>query len=283
MKGVIANFISSYFQQPWFEWWGDTLPIAKIGIDQDNTIDFRSKFVFTFRKKPLTPRDFLNINSFSIYEDEVLTTNLSQSDSNLFSAFRINPSSLQLQGDYNLYLFPLYIIWELVEIYGIRLLELPYGFFLEAKDTASLNTLRETIASYDTAAFKTTSDTLLIQQADLDIRRVIIDSVSSVFYYSGTLIVKPNRFYRPGLTLNLLNSKDPSNNWLFYIEEVTHNVTAGAWTTTLKVSHGLSRKGYNLIENLLSFNGANGKATTTRLTQIALNRVNYYKLVNKDY
>jgi len=287
-QGPIISFLQQVCQAPFIEMYGDVFPSmseveaesyveggANIYFTKDpedenitteeiekreqvKTYDNNSLYHIVIRNAPFEFNNFMQLPQFTLWDDFIINESISQTDSNVFTYFRLEAKAVFTNQAATLFNFPAVLLYELASRYGFR------SYQTEHNMLTFDSSVNEPVYNDD--------DVTKIE-TEADLRRLLRFMVGQLFYYSGTITMVSNRDIRKGCTLRNL-----SNNFIYYIEGVSQVRTPNGGKTVLQVSRGLTAEGHRLVRDLISI-GDDEEGTRT----MTFNSLIFSELLNKNY
>lgn len=220
-QGGLINFVRKICQNPFVEFWGDT---------------YGNQYYFIARRPPFTQSSILdfmekmdNIQNIHIKEADIISENLTFSDSPCYSWYKIEPKGNFLGNgtQFTLAYLPAIFFPEFAEIFGNKALQVSSNYI----DYFGLQKMNDN-----------TELDYLQNQAIEDLRFVVETNVYLPFTRQGTITLKgEHRRIKRGMWIRHLGTKE-----LFYVDGCQNSYTINEGTvertTTLNVSRGMVDK-----------------------------------------
>lgn len=203
-QGSIFNFIQNVVQEPWLEFWGDTIG---------------DQYYFNVRKQPFDYNGFTNLPSQEVIETmQVLSDDLNWYDGPIFSWYQIIPRGSFL-GEQNLIFAYVTAVFfqEYAEIWG-------------SKPNMQVSNYINFI--------KNQGKSTLFEKALEDLRYMVESNMYLPFTRQGTIVINGKSSIRRGYKIRYLPTDE-----IFYVDSVSNRYSIGEngpeYTTILKVSRGM--------------------------------------------
>jgi hypothetical protein len=207
-QGSLLNYIQKVVQEPWLEFFGDTVG---------------DQYYFQVRKQPF---DYIGWNTGMLYNndieiEDVLGDELSWYDGPIYSWFQIIPKGSFL-GEQDLIFQHVSSVFfeEYAEVWGSKPLSVVSNY---------LNFI------------KISDGKIMLEKAFEDLRYLVESNVYLPFTRQGTITIKGDYKYRRGQKVRYYPTGEE-----FYVDSVSHSYNiseAGpVFTTTLRVSRGMIMK-----------------------------------------
>jgi len=217
-QGSLLNFLQKVVQKPWLEFWGETVG---------------DQYYFIVRKEPFDSIGWNNLPIIkNIYEDDILSDELSWYQGDIYSWYQIIPRGSFL-GEQNLifaYVTAVYFE-EYAEIFG-------------SKPNIQVSNYVNFV--------KIDEDNKMFSKALDDLRYMVESNAYLPFTRQGTITIKIDTTIKRGYRIFY----HPTGEF-FYVDAVSHsyNISDGGvdGTTTLKVSRGVVARYMQDYFNIISF------------------------------
>lgn len=217
-QGSLLNYIQKVVQSPWLEFFGDTVG---------------DQYYFQCRKEPFDKKGYLKLPMVkSIQENEVLDTDLSWYEGDVFSWYQIIPRGSFL-GQQNLIFAYVKAVFfeEYAEIWGSK----PN---IQVSNYLNFN--------------KIDDDNKMFNKAIDDLRYMVESNAYLPFTRKGMIVINLDNSIRRGYKI----FHEPTGEF-FYVDSVTHAYYTGEdgprGTTTLLVSRGIMKKYFESYFDIISF------------------------------
>lgn len=230
-SGSLNNFFNKMCQRPLVEFTGDTFG------DQYYFLIRKPPFDKECMKKTLETQGLLDEelyeNKYMIYENDVISSNISFNTQNIYSWFQLIPMYENGAADDLKYCIPAVLFPEYAAIWGSRSLTInsQYRNFTDCDVCDKIPNGEKTVHG-DAEA----------RHSLIDLHYLIESNAYNPFVRSGSIQILGNRQIKRGMfiqvTWNELLSQE-----IFYVDSVTHDYTINnnsvTRTTTLNLSHGM--------------------------------------------
>jgi len=242
-QGSLLNFVQKVVQQPWLQFFGDTVG---------------DQYYFFSRKEPFDYRGFVKLPIVkNIQENDVLSADLDWYSGTVYSWYQLLPKGIGLSGQEVMFTYIKAVFFEeYAEIWG-------------SKSNIQVN-------NYITFN-KIDDKDRMSQKAIADLRYMVESNVYLPFTRNGTIVVAGDNTIKRGYRIFLQHTGE-----YFYVDSVSHsyntNEEGPSFTTTLVVSRGVIKKHFKKYFQLIKFD--NKKETTQKYKEAVKDLVSLFYFDN---
>lgn len=217
-QGSLLNYVQKVVQKPWLQFFGDTVG---------------DQYYFQCRKEPFDYDGFTSLPLIKIIqENEVLSHELNWYDGEIYSWYQIIPKGSFL-GEQNLIFAYVKAVFfeEYAEIWGSK----PN---IQVSNYVNFNKIDE--------------ENKMFNKAIEDLKYMVESNAYLPFSRQGSIVISGDNSIRRGYKIFY----QPTGEY-FYVDSVTHNYSTDengpSYTTTLRVSRGITKHDFNRYFNLINF------------------------------
>lgn len=207
-SGSLLNLVKKIAQPPFIEFYMDT---------------YGDKFYFICRKPPFAEKSFKTNVCLNIFEQQVITDNLSFS-TDFYTWYKLNPagSMLEVTNGSSMIFLPAVMFPEYMEVWGSKVLDVTTQFLdFDQSQSDQTQTNLENIK----------------KQGQQDLDWLIETNAYLPFTREGTITVKLDRRIKRGINIRYLPTGE-----IFHVDGVQHTKATGkqiSSSTTIHVSRGM--------------------------------------------